>query len=208
MGVDKWTKIALKEVIEKTAETLRENGFNAVVVDDGHKAKEMVFQMLPKGAKVLATTSKTTEALNIAREIAESGNYHDVHKEVLSQDRKSPEGERKMRILRATPDWIVGSAHAITQDGYILVASRTGSQISAYSYGAERIILVVGAQKIVRNVQEGQKRIFEHSLPLESKRAHEAYGVEKSRVNNILTIFGQDNPERIAVILVPEVLGF
>ncbi len=98
--------------------------------------------------------------------------------------------------------------HAVTEDGKVLIASNSGSQLPAYAYGSGHVIWVVGAQKIVKNLDEGIKRIYEHSLPLESERARKAYGVPGSAVNKLLIINKEIIPGRITMILTKEKLGF
>ncbi len=100
----------------------------------------------------------------------------------------------------------IGSVHAITHQGQVLIASATGSQLAGYAFGANHIIWVVGAQKIVRNVDEGLRRIWEYSYPLENERMQTLYGVD-SFPNKILLVQGE-LPGRISVLLVKEAVGF
>ncbi|MEK6840343.1 MAG: LUD domain-containing protein, partial [Nanoarchaeota archaeon] len=152
-------------------------------------------------------TSVTLETLGIAEEIAKSGKYNDVRKkfERMMADKKQ---KREMKKIGAAPEYAIGSVHAITQNGEILIASGTGSQLPAYAYGSDKVIFVVGTQKIVKNLDEGIRRIYEHSLPLESERAKKAYGVPGSSVNKILIINKEVSPSRIHILFVNRVLGF
>ena len=111
-----------------------------------------------------------------------------------------------MRKLGAAPDYIVGSAHAITDDGEIVVGSGSGSQLGAYAYAGGNVILVVGHQKLVRDLDEGLRRVREYSLPLEFKRM-QGVGYPGSLLAKTLIIHAEPSG-RIAVILVPETLGF
>ena len=120
-------------------------------------------------------------------------------------DRKTQ--TREMQQLGTAPEYAIGSIHAVTQDGHIMLASRTGSQMPAYAYGSSHVIWVVGAQKIVTDVDEAKKRIYEYCLPLESERAHKAYGVPGSEVSRLLLI-NDDIPERTTIIFLKEVIGF
>lgn len=113
-----------------------------------------------------------------------------------------------MQRLGATPEWVLGSVHAVTETGEALIASNTGSQLPAYAFGVGKVIWVVGTQKIVKDREEGLGRIYEHSLPLESERAKKAYGVPGSAVNKILIVNREVQPGRITMILVNERLGF
>jgi hypothetical protein len=113
---------------------------------------------------------------------------------------------REMRQLAAAPDWVVGSVHAVTEQGSILIASASGSQIGPVVSGAGHVILVVGGQKIVPDFDTALRRIYDYCFPLEDLRARQAYGVP-SGVNNLLTI-NKVIPGRISAILVREPLGF
>jgi len=102
---------------------------------------------------------------------------------------------------------LVSSVHALTEDGHLIIASNTGSQLSSEAYAGGKVIFVVGTQKIVKDNQEGIKRIYEYCLPLEDERARKAYGMG-SNVSKILIINKEIFPERITVFLVKEKLGF
>ncbi len=202
--MDKWEKLASDESIEKTAAALKSNGMEVFVTNTGEEAKKKLFEILPQGAEVMNMTSATLEALGIAKEILESGKFNSVRKKLMAMDRSTQGSE--MRKLGAAPEWAVGSVHAVTEDGKVLVASATGSQLSAYAYGAGRVILVVGTNKIVKNMDEGIRRIYEHTLPLEDARARKAYGMG-SKVAKLL-VFNSEAPGRITLIMVKEKLGF
>ena len=97
--------------------------------------------------------------------------------------------------------------HAVTSEGTLLVASASGSQLGQYAWGADQVIFVVGAQKLVPTVEAGrERRIFEHTLPLEDARAYAAYGMN-SRVGKILE-YHQEDPGRIHIVIVREAVGF
>jgi hypothetical protein len=112
-----------------------------------------------------------------------------------------------MRALAASPDYVVGSVHALTEDGSLLIASASGSQLGPLASGAGQVIFVIGAQKIVSDVAAGMRRIYEYCYPLEDARARRAYGVP-SGVNNILIVNKVMTPSRVTAIIVKERLGF
>lgn len=204
---DKWTTLPEKKVIDETVTSLSENGFNPVFVETVEEAKEKVLDLIPKGSEVFTMTSVTLDTIGIPQILNESGEYDAVRPKLMQMDRTTQ--GREMKKLGAAPDYAVGSIHAVTQDGHVMIASRTGSQLAAYVYGASHVIWVVGAQKIVKNLDEGNQRIFEHSLPLESKRANEAYHMTGgSNVDKIVTMYQEVVPQRITLILVNKVLGF
>jgi hypothetical protein len=193
------------ERIAAAAEALERNGFRALVVDTGQEARLRVHQLLPDGAEVYNNTSRTLESIGIADDIERSGRYQPIRLRLYQMDREMQ--RREMRVLAAAPEYVVGSVHAVTDDGSMLVASASGSQLGPLVSGAANVILVVGGQKIVPDLETGLRRIREYCYPLEDERARRVYGVP-SGVNNILIINRVLVPERVTAILVKEELGF
>lgn len=204
--MSKWTTLADRKTIEKTIKALKKNNIDAYLVETKEEAKNKFFEILPEGAEVLNNTSATLDAIGVTKEIMESGKYNSVKKKQMLMDRKTK--RKEIQKLSTTPEWAVGSVHAITDDGQILIASNTGSQLSGYAYGADHIIWVVGAQKIVKNTDDGIKRIYEHSLLMENERVKVAYGMPESHVRRILILENEAIFGRTTVIFVNQVLGF
>lgn len=202
---EEFGKLASNKQIEKTVQSLKENGFVVEVVETGNEAKEKVLRILPKKAEVFTMSSQTLEQINVADAINNSGKYTSIRNKLYEMDRNTQ--GREMAKLGAAPDWVVSSVHAVTEDGHLLIASNTGSQLSAEAYGGGKVIFVVGTQKIVKGTPEGLRRIYEYVLPLEDERAQKTYGM-RSNVSKILIINKEIMPERITVILVKEKLGF
>jgi L-lactate utilization protein LutC len=197
---------ASPEVVAKTLAALGANGIAAEFVSSSADAKKRVLELIPKGAEVMTMTSVTVDAIGATDEVNESGQYDAVRPKLNKMDRKKQ--NREMQQIGAAPDYMTGSAHAVTEDGTIVIASNTGSQLPAIASGAGHVILVVGTQKIVKDLDMAMKRVYEHSLPLESERAKKAYGVPGSSVNKILIIKKEVAPDRVHLIFVDEVLGF
>lgn len=196
-----------QEVIDKTLTALRENGFNPVFVATKEEAKKKVLELIPEGAEVMNMTSITLDEIGIPKEINESGRYNAVRPLLMKMDRNT-QGE-EMRKMGSAPAYTVGSVNAITEEGYVLNATRTGSQLPSYAYGSSHVIWVVGTQKITKNIDEGIKRIFEYVLPLEAVRANKAYNItDGSKVDKLLISYREEVPGRITLILVNEALGF
>ncbi len=201
----KYETLPTDAIIRKTAEALKANGIGTFIVNNGKEAKEKALELIPRGAEIMDMTSVTLDTISLSKDIG-AGNFNSARKKLNSMDRKTQGNE--MQKLGAAPEFAVGSVHAVTQDGKVMVASASGSQLPAYAYGSGKVIWVVGAQKIVKDIDEGFKRIYEHSLPLESERARKAYGVPGSSVNKVLIVNKEFNPERITLIIVKEKLGF
>ena len=201
----RFSKLASDEQIRRTARSLESNGIRTIIVNDGEEAKQKVLDILPAGAEVFDSTSRTLDAIGLASEIGESQRYEKVRDRLSKLDQKTQAEE--MRKTGAAPNYIIGSVHAVTEDGQVLIASATGSQLGPYAYGAGSVIWVVGAQKIVKNLDEAMRRIQEYSFPLEDKRAHDVYGTG-SGVNKVLIVNREVQPGRIRMVLVKENLGF
>lgn len=204
--MDKWTKIPELPVIEKTVKALKLNNIDTSVVKNKEEAKKKVLELIPQGSEVMTMTSETLNSLGILSEINDSGKYNSIRNMLNSLDRTTQSLE--MQKLGAAPQYTIGSVHAVTEDGKVIIASNTGSQLAAYVYGSEHVIWVVGAQKIVKDIDEGIKRIYEHTLPLESERVKKAYGMPHSAINKLLIVNKEVKPNRVTMIIVEEVLGF
>jgi LUD domain len=204
-AVTEFASLAPDETIRSAADALEHNGVQSLVVDSGADAREVVRTTLPVGAEVFNNTSETLEAIGVAEDIERSGLYQPLRPRLYQMDREMQ--GREMRLLAAAPDFVVGSVHAVTEEGSLLIASASGSQLGPLVSGAGHVILVIGGQKIVPDVSTGLRRIYEYCFPLEDQRARLAYGVP-SGVNNILIINRAVARNRITAILVRESIGF
>jgi hypothetical protein len=191
--------------IAAVVEALEHNGIRALAVQSGNEARKTVASLIPDGAEVFNNTSRTLESIGVADDIERSGRFVPLRVRLFQMDREMQ--AREIRTLAASPEYVVGSVHAVTEGGSLLIASASGSQLGPIVSGAERVIFVIGSQKIVPDVETGIRRIVEYSLPLEDRRAREAYGVP-SGVNNILIVNQAVVADRITAILVHEALGF
>jgi len=199
-----FAELASDEQIKRAAGALEANGIHTLIAENGEEAEKLVFDQLPEGAEVFTSMSETLAKLGIPAELASSGRYDVVRTKLAKMDRKTQ--NREMVKLGATPEYIIGSIQAVTEDGKVLVASGTGSQLGPYSAGAEKVIWVVGAQKIVRDLEEGRHRLYEYALPREDARMMALNGGHSS-LNKIL-IVNKERPGRVTMIIVKEELGF
>ena len=198
-------ELASDEQIERTVQALKSNGIDALVAENAEEAKRMFFERVPEGAEVFLGASVTLETLGIKDEIDSSGRYDALRPKMWTMDRATQ--GREIRKLGAGPDYAAGSVHAVTEDGQVLIASNTGSQLGPYAFGAGKVIWVVGAQKLVRNLEEGLQRIEEHIVPLEEVHMQQLYNAH-TYPSKILIVNREIKPGRITMIIVKERLGF
>jgi hypothetical protein len=191
--------------VRRATASLEANGIEVLRAADAAEAKRIVLALIPDGAQVHHGASKSLEVSGIIDAVDTSGRYEHLRPRLVSMDRKTQADE--IRRLGAAPDVMLGSVHAVTETGSLIAASMGGSQLGPYVSGAGRVILVVGTQKIVSNLEEGLRRVNDYAFPLEDARAQLTYGIH-SAVNKVLIINREVVPGRITVVFVDEVLGF
>jgi L-lactate utilization protein LutC len=191
--------------VKRATDALEANGITVFRAADANEARQIVLDLIPAGSQVNHGASETLEITGITDEIEKSGRFEPLRPQIWSMDRATQADE--IRRLSASPDVMLGSVHAVTESGSLVAASASGSQLGPYASGAGRVILVVGTQKIVPNLEEGLRRIDDYVFPLEDARAQAAYGIH-SGVNKVLIINREITAGRITVVFVNEVLGF
>lgn len=198
-----YARLASDDQIERAARALEASGIRVLIAAGGEEAKARLFEIVPPGAEVFTATSRTLDVLGFPAEV--DRRYNSVRARLASMDQQTQ--GREMIKLGAVPEYIVGSVHAVTEDGDVVVASNTGSQLAGYAASAAHVVWVVGAQKIVPNLDEAMKRIREYTYPLEDERALQAYGMNSS-ISKLLIVHREVMPGRTTMILVKENLGF
>ncbi|MFA6458923.1 MAG: lactate utilization protein [Candidatus Paceibacterota bacterium] len=194
--------------IEKTLSSLNKNNFIAIEVKTREEALAKIMDLIPKGASVMNGASETLREIGYM-DILKGGTHgwNNLHDAILAE--KDPGKQSELRRRSVVSDYYVGSAHAVTEDGQILFASNTGSQLSHLVYTSPNIILVIGAQKIVANITEAFDRLEKHIIPLEDERMKKVYGYGTSHTKTV--ILHKENPalgRKVNVIIVKEALGF
>ncbi len=192
------------EVIERTADALRARGYEVRIAQERDQARELALELIPNGSDVHQASSKTVDELGIGEALVERAEYTALRPLLWSMDRATQ--GKEIRQIGSGPDVVIGSVHALTEDGVLLASSMSGSQLGQYAGGADKVVLVVGSQKIVPDLATAFQRIEEHVIPLEDARALQAYGVHTA--NNKTLIIRGDLPGRTAVVLVNDAIGF
>ena len=201
---ERFTTLPDDQSLSATVVALEEHGFSVEVVDDLDAARAAVLARIPAGASVMTNTSVTLEETGIAEAINNGGPYDAARPKLLALDYATQMPE--MKAIAGQADYVLGSVHAITSNGTLVIASASGSQLASLAWGAANVIFVVGAQKLVPDLDAARERIVEHSLKLEDARAFAAYG-QNSHVGKVLEIH-QEDPGRIHVVLIRESVGF
>jgi hypothetical protein len=190
--------------IQKVAAALRTNNIDARVVDSGEDAKRLVLELIPEGAEVYSGKSKTLVDLGLYKELFESGRYDSLRARYMDLDRKTH--AREIRKLIAAPDYMLGSVQAITESGDLVIASASASQLGPYASGAGRLILLIGSQKIVHDLDEAMRRIEETVFPYEDAMVRERMNIS-TFIGKVLIIRREWVDGRVTVILIREPVG-
>jgi LUD domain len=153
----RWGIVADDARVKRTMAALEARGISVLRASDAAAAKRIVLDLIPDGSQVHQGASQTLDVIGITDEIQKSGRHEPIRPRIWSMDRKTQGDE--IRRLGAAPDFMLGSVHAVTETGSLLAASMSGSQLGPYVSGAGRVILVVGTQKIVSDLEAGLRRI-------------------------------------------------
>jgi hypothetical protein len=191
------------EQIDRAAEALRRRKFDVRVVETTEQARDLVMSLIPDGSEVGQGASETLEVIGVTAAL-DDDRYVAIRPRTRKMDRATQ--AREIRKLAAAPDVQVNSVHAVTEDGEMLIASNTGSQLGPIASGAGKVILVVGSQKVVPDLETGFRRLHEYNLPIEDARFQEAYG-RRSAINKVLILQGDFPAGRTTVVLVREPVG-
>jgi acyl-CoA hydrolase len=202
-AADRFTALPDEQALAATVVALEEHGFSVEVADGLDGAREAVLARIRRGASVMTNTSVTLQEAGIADAIND-GPYESARNKMMALDFATQAQE--MKAVGGQPDFALGSVHAVTRDGTLVIASASGSQLASYAWGAASVIFVVGAQKLVPTLEAAHERIYQHSLKLEDARAQAVYG-QHSSVGKVLEIH-QELPGRIHIVLVRQVVGF
>ena len=200
--------IASDKTIEETKAALEKKGYIVSIVDSKKEALAYIKKTIPAAASVMNGSSTTLDEIGFVDYLKSAEHpWKNLHETVLAE--KDQAKQALARKQSTITDWYLGSVHALTEAGEILVASNTGSQLPSLAYNASNFILVVGAQKIVKSMEAAVTRLHEVVIPLEDKRMEKVYGVG-TKLNLMLWLLGEFaySGRNRHIVLVKESLGF
>lgn len=201
-----WEQVASDQVLEQTAAQLTAHGMTTKIVANKTAALAFLREHIPAGGEVMTGSSTTLHEIGFM-ELLQSAQspWLDLHAKVGAENDEA--ARARLRRQASAADYFVASANAITQSGALVACDFSGSRVTAFPFAAGKLILVVGAQKIVPDLDTAMKRVREYVFPLEDARALKAYGGH-SGFGKWVIVEQEVNPDRIQVVLVKEKLGF
>ena len=196
---------ASTEAIQRTIEGLASRNVEAFLVEGREAALAKLLELVPEGSEVFVNTSETLATIGYTEYMHGNDRYVNLHDRMMAQP--DPAAQREFRRKTTTADYFVGSVQAIAETGEIVIASSSGSQIGAYSFGARRLILVAGTQKICPTLAEAEARTRGWTLERHD-RWLEDRGVAPTPIGKYMVMEHEPVVGRISMVLVPERLGW
>jgi hypothetical protein len=203
-----YTKLASDSSIQSAVEGLKARRFDPVVVSSGKEALELIKTLIPKGASVMNGASVTLEQIGFV-DYLKSGQHpwNNLHAGILAEN--DPAKRQQLRMLSSLSDYYLGSVHALSETGEMVIASNTGSQLPHVVYTSPNLILVVSTKKITPTLAAALERLEKHVVPLEDEHMKTLYGQGTTR-NKTVILHGESAMMKrsVKVLLVKEDLGF
>jgi alkylhydroperoxidase/carboxymuconolactone decarboxylase family protein YurZ len=200
-AADSFGVAVVEEQILRASAALVANGFEVEILDGAYAARDRVLRLISRGppcsprqAKPYGCPGSRTGSINRLTAILFDCAYARWIENTRGAD---------LRRLMATPDVVVGSVAAVTESGSVVVVSASGSQLPACAGGSGSAILIIGAQKIVLDIDRAFERVERYALPLETERALKAYG-RPSAINKVLSIHREALGPRTRLLLLRE----
>ena len=162
-AVEQWHNETLAR---EACEALKRNGFDAHYVATAPEALARVAAFVKPGMKVGFGGSMTMRAIGAPEKVAALG------AELLDHNAPGLDQARKLEILRAqlTCDLFLSGSNAVTLEGDIVNVDGNGNRVAALTFGPRKTVVVVGANKIVRDLDEALARIEVYASPMNNKR--------------------------------------
>lgn len=198
---------ATSEQIKKTIANLEERNFHPELLDNKEQALARIQELIPAEADVMTASSLTLDQIGLTDLLISAKHpWNNLKAAIVAESDPAKQGQLRRESVLAS--YFLGSVHAVTESGQLLIASASGSQIAPYAFTSPNVIWVVGTQKIVKDLDAGMKRINEYVLPLEDARM-KSVGYPGSSVNKLLIFEREKMPNRtLRILLVNDVLGF
>ncbi len=203
-----YDQLASAETVQKTAEAIRARGIKVEIVDTKEQALEKVKAMIPQGVSVNNGSSTTLQEIGFVDYLkAGQHGWNNLHAAILAET--DPAKQAALRQQSVFADYFLASVHGISQNGEIVVASASGSQLPSDIFTSKHVIWVAGTQKIVPTLADALDRLRTYVYPLEDARMKStgAAGTSLSKI----CIFEQEPAfmqREVTLILVNEKLGF
>ncbi len=203
-----YSTLASKDSVQKTMDALTERGYLPELVKSKAEALKKIKELIPQGASIMNGTSRTLEEIDFINYLKKGNHgWNNLHDAILAE--KDLAKQATLRKQSVFSDFYLGSAHAVAESGEIVIASNSGSQLPHLVFTSPNLILVVGTQKIMPDLDAAIARLKEHVYSLEDARMKKV-GMGGSYISKMLVI-NREPPfmgRKFHIIFVGEKLGF
>jgi L-lactate utilization protein LutB len=207
----------MNDTIKKTINNLKKHNINCIFVENEREAREKVLELIQPGSTVGLGGSMSVHSLKVVPELEKRNLVHNPYTPEGKKDANKNQPEIRRKGL--TADYFLTGSNSITEDGYLVNMDGTGNRVAAMAFGPKKLILVVGKNKIVKDVKEAFDRIKKVAAPKNARRhgwddipCFHGECVECAsghrQCNNLLVTYYSRDPNRITIILVNKDLGF
>ncbi len=203
-----YTKLSPRATVEKVIANLKERNIESTMVETKEEALAKIKEWIPAGASVMNGASTTLQEIGFV-EYLKSGEHgwNNLHETILAE--KDPAKQAALRKQSVLSDYYLGSVHALSEAGELVIASNSGSQLPHIVFTSPNLIFVVSTQKITPTLEDARTRLREHVIPLEDKRMMNAHGMGTHLSKELIFHFEQPFLGRkVRVLFVNEKLGF
>lgn len=205
-------------MIEQLKEALAARGIELVYAADGREALRIVLERIPKDATVMNGGSATLEDIGLLEALG-SGGYKWLRPAIAAT--KEREERTRRRRQAVTADWLVGGVNAVTMAGEIVNVDGSGNRLAGYAFGAGKVILVAGVNKVVPDLAAALDRIRNTAALQECRKLglstpcavtgrcdNDACRGPERQCGKILIIENEKIAGRIALLMIGKPLGF
>jgi len=149
--------------MQETIKNLEKNGFEVIEVSSSKEALNRAKEFIKDGQKVGLGGSTTVAQIGLLEYLTKLDNIelYNQYEEGISKEENL---ERRRQGLLS--DLYITSCNAITKDGYLVNVDGDGNRVAAQIFGPKKVLLIVGKNKLVDSIEDGFKRVYEVSIPL------------------------------------------
>ncbi len=213
--MDKNVSWFINKQVEKVVAGLEKHNMKGYFVNNEEELLQILKELIEEKSVVGIGDSVTLEETGVL-EFLRKGNYCflDKYRQGITSEKK-----KQIYIQNFSADTFLSGTNALTEEGELYNIDGNGSRIAPIIYGPKQVILVVGINKLVRNLEEAQSRVRNYAAPMDAKRLNKDTPCTKlghcidckspNRIcNDFVTITGQFVKDRIKVIIVGKTLGY
>lgn len=213
--MDKNVEWYVEKRIDRTLESLKNNNMKGYYIEKREQLFDILKSLITENSTIGVGDSITLSETGVI-DFLRKGNYEflDKYKEGITREEK-----KQIYIQNFSADTFMCSTNALTENGELYNIDGNGSRVAPMIYGPKQVILVVGINKIVKDIEEAEKRVRNYSAPIDAKKLNKntpcttlGYCVDcksPNRICNHFTIIRrQFDKDRVKVIIIGEELGY